>query len=260
MWEIYDELIEHIDARLRVTDCYAGRFRAVLACEAGCGMASLLLNNHAPNAQPHTLSHYIGRPLREVAALVKRFAAEESVVGMAAINAYYNNQPLLREAASFQEEDIFDALLPEARGKRVASVGHFFRVRERYQDICDFTIFERQPQQGDLPDTAEEYLLPGMELVFLTGMAFANKTMPRLLALTRGAKTVVVGPTTTLSPMLFAYGADVLSGVIVEDLAGCKYAVMEGRNPRDIYGYVRRVTITRESGNALPHKNQTVSR
>ena len=47
-----------------------------------------------------------------------------------------------------------------------------------------------------------------------------NKTMPRLLELSRNAKTIVIGPTVPMCPELKSLGIDRLSGMVVTDKAG----------------------------------------
>ena len=46
-----------------------------------------------------------------------------------------------------------------------------------------------------------------MDYVFISGSAFVNKTMPRLLALASEAHTVVLGPSAPASPAILQAGA-----------------------------------------------------
>ena len=46
-----------------------------------------------------------------------------------------------------------------------------------------------------------------MDYVFISGSAFVNKTMPRLLALASEAHTVVLGPSAPASPAILQVGA-----------------------------------------------------
>ena len=63
---------------------------------------------------------------------------------------------------------------------------------------------------GDYPDSACEYLLPEMDFTIITGSAFINKTLPRLLQLSRHA--VILWPSTPMSRSILDYGAKELSG------------------------------------------------
>lgn len=137
-------------------------------------------------------------------------------------------------------------LLPEARGKKVATVGHFKGIDALYGPICDFTVFEREPRPGDLPESAEEDLLPAMDLVFITGMAITNKTLPRLLQLAASCRVVITGPSLPLADPLFDFGADVLSGVAVVDIKRGRNAVIS-ESWRDIYDCSNKVMWQRNS-------------
>ena len=77
---------------------------------------------------------------------------------------------------------------------------------------CELSILEREPEGDDYLDSACEYLLPEQDFVFITGMTLTNKTLPRLLTLTEHAKTILVGPTSPITPLLFGYGVDSIAG------------------------------------------------
>ena len=55
------------------------------------------------------------------------------------------------------------------------------------------------------------------DFVFITGMTLTNKTLPRLLTLTESAKTILVGPSSPITPLLFRYGVDSIAGFYVTD-------------------------------------------
>lgn len=106
-------------------------------------------------------------------------------------------------------------------------VGHFYNI-ERLSGVCELTILERKPVHGDLPDPACEYILPDQDVVIMTATTLINKTMPRLLALSRNARIVVAGPSTPLHPLMFEQGIDLLGGLVVDDETSVWRAVAEG--------------------------------
>ena len=122
--------------------------------------------------------------------------------------------------------DAFKFFLAEATGKKVAVIGHFPGLRMLRQH-CDMCILERNPQPGDLPDAAAEYVLPEQDIVFVTGTTFINKTITRLLELTQKAKVFMVGPSTPMHPLLFRHGFASLSGLVVENAAGMARALKD---------------------------------
>ena len=246
MWRLYDALIEGIDDTRRVDYACCGAWRAWVESDGRAGMASLLVPGMTASAPTGELAQYRGKKLRDLAALAKSWDARESSLGVAAINAYYNDVRSLAcsKAQLFpvggEEGDVFEQMLPYAKGKKVATIGHFNGIDQLYGPVCEFTVFEREPRPGDLPDTAEEYLLPRMDLVFITGMALTNKTLPRLLQLTSGCRVVMTGPSTPLSDILFDFGVDTVSGLAVADTES-GLAAVQSDHWHDIYETARRV-------------------
>jgi uncharacterized protein (DUF4213/DUF364 family) len=113
-------------------------------------------------------------------------------------------------------------------------------------------IFERGGRfdEGVLPDTACEKLLPEADVVIITGSAIANGTIERLLQLSQIARKVgVVGPSASIVPdPLFKRGADVVGGVIVTDADKALRIIAEGGGTPQLKAAVRFVTMKPKSG------------
>ena len=86
----------------------------------------------------------------------------------------------------------------------------------------------RNPQPGDYPEAACEYLLPEQDYVFITGETLIYKTLPRLLVLAKKAKVVLVGPVAPLSEVLFKFGVNVICSFVVQDPQLCDTIVRRG--------------------------------
>lgn len=211
-WDLYDQLIDEIPADLTVTQIHTeGKWRRVSSSENGAGMAFGMNVQSRPRAasDPTTL---VGRPLRDVAALAKSWNFEDAGIGMAAVNAYHSHpeRALARGFSPCPENNwarTFHPYAPLVVGKRVAIIGHFPFAPAALPDAAELIVLERNVLDGDYPDPACEYLLPEMDYVFISGSAFVNKTMPRLLQLAGSAHTVVLGPSTPASPALLRAGA-----------------------------------------------------
>ena len=224
MWEIYDALIEGIPEDLVVDELICGKKRFYVRSGNGVGIAS---SRPYETRMPMITKNKIGMPLREVAVCVKSWNYVEAAVGVAAINAYYNNPQVARangvvfSDAARVEDRRFDPFIMsqnEIKDKKVAVVGHFPYIEKLMAPKCDFSIIEWVPEEGDYPMPACEYILPECDYVYLTWASIVDKMLPRLLALSKKAKLVtLVGPGTTLAPVLFDYGIGDLSGFVVKD-------------------------------------------
>lgn len=88
-------------------------------------------------------------------------------------------------------------------------------------------------------------MIPQADVLGITGTAFTNHTLENLLQLCNPkAFVIVLGDTAPLSPILFDYGVDAVSGTKVVDPEIVLRCVSEGANYRQIKG-VRRLTMIR---------------
>lgn len=184
----------------------------------------------SPVEAPRTLpwsGTLAGRSAGELCDWVRSWNPCEAAVGAAVINAAVNAAAPARFAALPLEENgpphlrVFGHFAPQLRGARVAVIGHYPALREflwREQGASiDYQCIERRPQPGDLPDTAAEQVLPGADWVFITASSIANKTLPRLLQLSRSATVVLMGPSLPWLTEWAQFGVDYLAGVAVRD-------------------------------------------
>lgn len=196
----------------------------------GCGLA------HAPDRGTTGCSSvpggpFAGRPLADLATLLRSANPAAAAIGLAAVNAHLN-----RPDAVWEQGQGLDAV---PRDARVVAVGAFPGLAERFPDL---TIIERAP--GHAPAEAAPWVLAGADAAVLTASALANRTLPGLLhALPDGADAVLLGPGTPLTPRLFAYGPSVLAGFVVDDVEGCARAVAEGATTRGLKPFGRAVVL-----------------
>ena len=182
-WAIYEALLEGIPEGIRIRSCLLGRSWCVVESE-GSGLA---MNYRGGIGEGDIRPPYVGRTVAEVAALMKSWSLPDASLGVAALNSVYNSPVrvaswLNKPVEAVKSDTAFDSLLDAMTGKNVAVVGHFPGM-QAVAERCRLTVLERNPQEGDLPDFAAEYVLPEQDFVFITGTALTNKTLPRLLAL-----------------------------------------------------------------------------
>ena len=215
-WEIYDALIDAIPQEVTLTTVNVGaQWTRVINSAGGIGMAWTMNIKTRPDSFPGVTLD--GIPLREAAGLIRSWNLAEASIGQAAINSWHS-RPETAEANGFVPTGqgitwgmVFDPYSTDVAGKKVAVIGHFPFAQKALEAAGEYICLERNPQPGDYPDSACEYLLPECDYVFITGSSFVNKTIPRLLELSRNATTVMIGPSTPASPILFDYGVDVIT-------------------------------------------------
>ena len=140
----------------------------------------------------------------KVAGLISSDRLIEASIGAAAINAQ------LVPKGKIKEGNVFKMILEMAgRFESVAVVGRFPFIGQLDGSVY---VFEKKPIPGCLPASRADELLPKCDLVIITGSAFINKTLEHLLEISNGY-TMVIGPSTPLSPVLFDFGADLLAGI-----------------------------------------------
>ncbi|OBR93918.1 hypothetical protein CLRAG_18210 [Clostridium ragsdalei P11] len=232
MWQIYDDLINEIPDDLTVLECMVGASWTLVRSEKGLGIVKTIKGGK----QGTKLTNISGMQLKRLAEYSKSWNMLEASLGMAAINAAFNNSSQIKDITGepvpksddAEKYNAFKILEPSMRGKKVSVIGHFPGI-EKLNKMCELSILEREPQVGDYPDSACEYLLPEQDFVFITGTAFTNKTMPRLIQLSKRAEIVLVGPSVPVSKVLFNYGVKLIASFIVIEQQLIWKAVQEGK-------------------------------
>jgi uncharacterized protein len=184
----------------------------------------------------------IGRDARVLADLALSDSPTERSIGFAALNALIDVDETL-----CSERNAEEIILERGRGRRVAVVGHFPFVPSVRAAAEECWVLELAPGPGDLPAAAAPEIIPQADVVAITGMTLVNGTFEGLAALARPeAYVLLLGATTPLSPLLFEYGVDALSGTTLLDIPAALVAVSQGANFRQIPGK-RLVTMQRSA-------------
>ena len=185
-----------------------------------------------------------GRPAGELVQWLKSWDAAEQVVALAVLNALVNGRSALAAEAMPLEGSapghlrVFEHFMPQLAGQQVAIIGRYPGLDKLWPDFTHQCI-ERMPQDGDLPDTACEFVLPQADWVFITASSIANKSLPRLLELSRQARVVLMGPSLPWLEGWKDFGVDHLCGVQVCDAHAARLVVAEGGGTRLFAGPVR---------------------
>jgi len=130
----------------------------------------------------------------------------------------------------------------------VAIIGHFPFISRLGTVTGELWVIEKNPQAGDFAEAEAEKLVPQADVVGITGTALTNHTIEHLLGLCQPhAYVIILGGTAPLSPVLFDYGVDAVSGTQVTDPETVLRYVSQGATFRQIKG-IRLLTMT-EAGN-----------
>lgn len=225
MWELYDALIDGISEDYVVDELVRGMGLTYVRSGIGAGVCGSGLDFNT--RIPMLTKNLIGASLKEVAACIKSWNLAEASIGGAAINAYYNN-PLVAKANGVpffehrrMEDRMYDPFIMnqnEIKGKKVVTIGHFPYIDKLFDPVCELSILEWEPQEGEYPMTACEYLLPESDYVYISSSSLADKTLERYLELSKNASQItLVGPGTPMAPAFFDFGVDNLSGFMITD-------------------------------------------
>lgn len=233
----------------RVTDVRVGTHWTIVVAETPKGLRAGLASTQIVHGSEHgepvvrDAGKLIGKMGSELAAWVRATSLTERSIGFAALNSLI--EPDLNRCVLLNAESL---ILERGSGKKVAIVGHFPfvpRVRE-VAGAC--SVLELNPGPGDLPATAAVEVLPEADIVAITGMTLVNGTFQELAALCNpNAFVLLLGATTPLTPVLFDFGIDAISGTVVDDIAVAMAAVSQGASFRQIGGK-RLLTMLKSEG------------
>lgn len=238
MWQLYDALIGGIPDDLTIEDVIVGSAWTMVKAGGSTGVA---LTVRGRVREPVYDGPVSGGRLKTVAACVKSWNFTEASLGMAAINSYYNEPTRIRALGGFDglgsvledntKKDAFTQIAQDAEGKKVAVIGRFPHLENQLEPICHLSVLERNPDIGDYPDSASEYILPEQDMVFITGMTLTNKTLPRLLQIVKSeARIIMVGPSVAVTPLLYRFGITDLCGFCVTDPEKTELIVKRGEH------------------------------
>ncbi len=181
-----------------------------------CGLAKTYGLPVSHGNYTHNMGRLIGAATVELAEYAQSWNLVEASIGCAAITS------MAAPPAGSPEVNAQEIVLEKGAGARVVVVGAFPFITKLKAVAREVHVLELDPSLQDtsagiLPDSAAEYLIPDCGLLVITGSTMVNKSLERLLALARESRayTVILGPSTVMSEVLFDYGADMLAGAVV---------------------------------------------
>jgi len=242
--KLLDDLISTLNTETEVRDIRLGFFHTAVLSRS-CGLAATLPRDALSQEQPSLREpgYLLEKEMGELVRMAYSDTLLEAAIGMASINSL-----LEVNEEQCQELNASELIAEKGKGRNVAIVGHFPFTPQLKQITKELWVIEKNQREGDLPEAAAENLLPQADVVGLTGTAFTNHTIEKLLELCRPeAFVVILGDTTPLCPVLFDYHIDAISGTRVLDPDLAMRCVSQGATYRQIKG-VRQLTILKNRG------------
>ena len=209
-----------------------------------CGLASSMAASILPSEEHQV--EFAGALLPTGAKALAKLACSprilEASIGLAAINSMVPIDKSLAVDLNAEEE-----IRSQGEGKRIAVIGHFPFVKRLRSEAQELWVFELpgRSRPGDMTGDDIAAFLPQADVVAVTSTTLINHTLGNVLEhISPDAYKIMLGPSTPLSPVLFDYGFDALSGSIVVDRDQALACISQGANFRQVKG-VRKVTLHR---------------
>ena len=241
--KVLDDIISNLDLDAQVRDIRVGIFHTGVITR-NCGLASSLTSDALKK-------HEHGSPLvKDPGNLLKKGAEDlvklaysesllEAAIGMAAINSL-----LQVDESNCLNLNAANLIAEKGRGKNIAIIGHFPFIPKLRDIAKEVWVIEKNPREGDLSESQSENYLPEADVIGITGTSITNHTIEALLAIRNPkAYLVVLGDTAPLSPVLFDYGIDAISGTKVIDAGMALQGVSEGATFRQIRGIAKLIML-----------------
>jgi len=238
---ILDDLMSILNFDTAVKDIRQGVFHTGVLTR-NCGLAASLPRD-ALRQKPPMIKEpgfLLDKDPRELARFAYSRSILEAAIGMATINSL-----LEIDEDSCIELNAAELIKEKGRDKKVAIVGHFPFIPKVREIAREVWVIEKNPKAGDLNEIEADNLIPQADVAAITGTSLTNHTLDHLLELcSPDAYVILLGDTVPLTPVLFDYGVDAISGTKVVNPELALRCVSQGANFRQIRG-VKRLTMIR---------------
>ncbi|OPY69992.1 MAG: hypothetical protein A4E57_00870 [Syntrophorhabdaceae bacterium PtaU1.Bin034] len=240
--EIIKGIIDSLSPDAWVEEVRRGLFWTAVVSR-NCGLASTMLRDVCSqgtedDTKPRSLSGHSGRQLAELALSSD---ISDASVGLAAINSLINI-----DETRVTETNAGDFLIKEGAGKDVSVIGHFPFTDALRKVTRNLWVIEKWSRPGDVPERDGQRYLSLSDIVAISSTTLINHTLTGVLSLCRpGSLKMLLGPTTPMSPVLFEYGFDIVSGSVVTNKNLALKQISEGANFRQLKasGCIRLITM-----------------
>ena len=243
---LLEEIIETLPGESRIEEVHICAFDiAVKSLDWGLSSSFRDPCSGSSPAWVRRAGELIGMEARELARYALSGRLLEASLGMAALNSLTDVSGF-----SFQEINAARLVLDHGRGKNVVIVGDFPFLNKLRPEVKNLWVISREPWEGQEGLEEARDLLARADVAAITGSSFINHTAEELLSYCPQAYTVMLGPSTPFSPVLFKYGVDAICGARVEDPELALKYICQGASFRQIKGVNRATAFNPETGDS----------
>jgi uncharacterized protein (DUF4213/DUF364 family) len=234
--KILDDIVSTLNMEPGVRDIRQRLFHTGVLT-ARCGLAATLSRDALWQERPSVNEpcNLLEKSTSDIIHMAYSDIITKAAIGMATINSFLEvdeNCCLNLNAGNLITE--------RGLGKKVAIVGHFPFIPELRKTVKELWVIEKNPREGDATEAEASNFIPQADVVGITGTSFTNHTLEKLLGLCNpGSYIVILGDTAPLSPVLFDYGIDAISGTKVVDSELALRCVSQGATYRQIGGILK---------------------
>jgi uncharacterized protein (DUF4213/DUF364 family) len=223
-----------------VEEVIVGVHSVLVKTNDACGIASTI-KYCGHNINVENAGNLEDLNLKELASYALSDNLLEASIGMAAINC-----GLSKTVNKYRIVNAKKVITEKGKNKVLGIIGHFPFLDDQKNHYKACYIFEKQPHKGDFKESEIPKYLPKVDVAAITGTAITNHTFDGIReSLPEKSYNIILGPSTPLSPILFEYGMDMVSGTLVRDYECAKSYVLQATPTRHLKG-VEMISLFKE--------------
>jgi len=228
--KILNDILSTIDNNAPVDDIVRGLYWTAVVSRS-CGLSSTMFrdcaHDHADDVEPVDLT---GRAAAELARLSLSPDIGKASLGLAAINSLISV-----DMSRCTEANAGHIIMEKGKNKNVSIIGHFPFVDDLKDVAKNLWVIEKWQRAGDYPEEDASRYLPQSDVIAISSTTLINHTLEGLLPLcSKASFTMLLGPTTPMTGVLFDHGINMISGSLVIDKELALTCIKQGANFRQL--------------------------
>jgi hypothetical protein len=238
--EVLNHILSEIDHDAPVDDIIRGVYWTAVVSRF-CGLSSTMLRDCVHDHEDTEPTLLTGKTSAELAQLSLSTDIEKASLGLAAINSL-----IPADLSRCTEANAGQIIMEKGKGKNVSIIGHFPFVDDLRNVAKNLWVIEKWQKPGDYPEEDATLYLPQSDVIAISSTTLINHTLEDLLPLCpRSSFTMLLGPTTPMTGVIFDYGINMISGSLVIDKELALTCIKQGANFRQLKrsGAIRLLTL-----------------